>query len=199
MLSDEDFITQSAVAEGQALAAQLRAEGLEEDALEVERLTRICEDVLAGKVKGAELDQAIEDCKVEIAKLRAAGKEDEAVKLEHMLEKMEAARRAELEAEALEREKELLIAEEAAVEAEKEADSLAAKVEADLIAAGLGDEAAEIHRLREALESGDMSGAELEQAAKDAHALAAKLKDMGRWSCLRRWRSWQGSWRWQRG
>ena len=78
----------------------------------------------------------------------------------------------ELEAEALEREKELLIAEEAAVEAEKEADNLAAKVEADLIAAGLGDEAAEIHRLREALESGDMSGAELEQAAEVALSTA---------------------------
>ena len=91
---------------------------------------------------------------------------------------MEEARAAELEAEAAEHEVAMLKAEEEAAADEAAASNEAAVLEAELKEAGLDEEAAEIHRLREALDGGAMSGEELEQASKDAHALAEKLRGM---------------------
>ena len=95
-----------------------------------------------------------------------------------MLEKVKAARAAELEAEAAGAEAALLKAEEEAAADEAAASNEAAVLEAELKAAGLDAEAEEIHRLREALDGGKMTGVELEQASKDAHALAERLRGM---------------------
>ena len=104
-----------AISDAQALSDQLRAEGLAEDAAEVERITGVVEDVAAGRVKGEELDKAIEDTKAEIARLRAAGKDKAAAELQHILEKEEEARNGRAKAKALGREAALLSAEEDAV------------------------------------------------------------------------------------
>ena len=48
---------------------------MKDDARAVERIMKLCEDVLAGRVKGEELDKAIEDVKVEVAKLRVKGRQ----------------------------------------------------------------------------------------------------------------------------
>ena len=77
---------QAAAEEGQKVADKLRAAGKEQDALEVERLVKVCVDVADGKVSGAELDKAIDDVKAEIDKLKADGMPDEAKELEVMQE-----------------------------------------------------------------------------------------------------------------
>ena len=50
-----------AAAEGHALADELRAAGLGKDAAEVERLTKIVEGVMAGRVQYEDLDKAIDN------------------------------------------------------------------------------------------------------------------------------------------
>jgi len=168
----------AAASEAQALADELRTMGLEEDAIEVERIGGVCLDIAAGKLSGNDLDNAVADCKIEIEKLRKGGHEKQAKKLEHIMEKMQAARAAALEAEAAQEEAALLAAAEEVAALEGEAANQAVVLEAELRAAGLDAEADEIKRLREKLKDGTMTGPELEVASKDAHALGDKLKGM---------------------
>merc|ERR1719506_2529101 len=105
--------------------------------------------------------------------------EEQAKELEVMLEMMETARAAEKAAEAAQQDADRLKAAAAAAADEKAAGGVTIKLELELKEAGMADEAEEMRKLREALESGTMTGAELEQAAKDAHELAEKLREKG--------------------
>ena len=96
-----------------------------------------------------------------------------------MLEMLEMARAAEKAAEAAQQDADRLKAAADAAADEKAAGDATIKLELELKEAGLTDEAEEMRMLLEALESGTMTGAELEQAAMDAHVLAEMLRVKG--------------------
>ena len=78
--------------EGHALADELAAEGLLDDAKEVERITAILEGIEAHRISEGEIDKAIEDAKKEIKHLHDIGHDKEAAELEVMEHNMELAR-----------------------------------------------------------------------------------------------------------
>ena len=88
-----------------------------------------------------------------------------------------------MEAEGRERDAELMEAEKAAAAAEDDAANSAARLEAAMASdLDLAEEAVEMRKLREALEGGQMTGAELEKASHDAHDLSLKDKGKGQLS-----------------
>ena len=145
------------------------------------RLSQLIDDVAKGDLSTSELSNAIDDVKSEVQKLRDAGLNDEAAQLEAQLEKLEVAKKAK---QAEDRAQQGLGIINAAAEAERDKEKSsndAAALEMHLKDLGLSDEADAMSKLRAALEDPkDISGAELEQLAKDATALGDRLRGMGK-------------------
>ena len=104
----------------------------------------------------------------------------EAEELETVLADLEGAQNAQMDAEALKRRDNYILAAADAAKKIAEASDAAAIVETHLLAANLSAEAAEMRALWEMLEEGGNTGQVLRAEGQKAHVLTQKLRDMGR-------------------
>jgi len=100
--------------------------------------------------------------------------------LQTILDKIEEAREAGIEGEALRRKDEFVLAEMEASRREEIAADAASGVAAGLITVGMQQEADRINALRELLASGEITAEQLEKGSTDAHELAKELKAAGK-------------------
>ena len=163
---------------GNKLVASLRKAGFDDDARAVEKITQTLAE-LKKQPDAARLDKLIQDTKLEIAELKSKGMDGEAAELEKMLSQMEASRNKQEEANIAQENASFLEADEKAAIAEGDADDSAQSLEEALRDAGLEKDANTVEKLREALASGEMTGAELQTAAAEAHALKARMYELG--------------------
>jgi len=166
------------VRSGKLLSHELLLLGMETNAAEIERIMRVCSDVLDGQAPSASIDQAIADVEIEIAKLQALGKPDEAAQLGSLLEDMITAREDQRKCQSLRGKQSWLEASDATLAMEMKAAAAAARIEAGFIEDSMPVEASQYHKLRQGLESGLMSHLDLESESNQAKALSIQLKAM---------------------
>jgi len=166
------------VRSGKLLSHELLPLGMETNAAEIERIMRVCSDVLDGHAPSASIDQAIADVEIEIAKLQALGKPDEAAQLGSLLEDMITAREDQRKCQSLRGKQSWLEASDATLAMERKAAAMAARIEAGFIEDLMPVEASQYHKLRQGLESGLMSHHDLESESNQAKALSIQLKAM---------------------
>jgi len=157
----------------------MKADGLDEDIIEIERLQFVLRDVIFGKLPFATLDDAINTTAVEQAKLCASKRTKESTEIHECFDLLTLSRLLDLECEYLQRKLGYFDSEQMAGKNQVEAANAALHVEVNMVAAGMKTDADAIHELRLFLESGDATGDFLEEASEEQHkkADAMKLED----------------------
>jgi len=171
-----------AIVNGNILAKQLTDRQEKTHGAEVERIAGVLEDVLLEKVPYERLDRVVKATTNEITQLgQDKNISDAEMMSAEMLEKTKTAREENQAGKGLVRQKDILVAERKALEKEKQAEKAAKDVKQQLLDNGFEEEAALIQGWERMLQNPEISGTELNNAAREADDLATMLREQDAW------------------